>query len=127
MFDDLMDKPFESLGRGPDSYDCYGLAIEVSMRLGKHLPDFGSVVSDRIRAINKKIKNEKHKFKKIKKPEIGDIVLMSPFTKTESHLGIMINKSEFIQTTVDTGVYITRIDHPFEKDLIAGFYRYEQN
>lgn len=36
---DLIGLPYFDNGRGPDGYDCYGLAIEVERRLGKELRD----------------------------------------------------------------------------------------
>lgn len=38
---DLIGTPFKYGGRGPDSYDCYGLVMEMSRRNGRELPDFG--------------------------------------------------------------------------------------
>ena len=39
--DDLIGKPYEGGGRGPDSYDCYGLVVEVESRMGRRVPDVG--------------------------------------------------------------------------------------
>jgi cell wall-associated NlpC family hydrolase len=39
---DLLGKPFERGARGPNSYDCYGLAIEMFRRAGIVVPDFTS-------------------------------------------------------------------------------------
>lgn len=39
---DLIGIPFEFGGRGPDSFDCYGLLMEMYSRIGKSIPDYGS-------------------------------------------------------------------------------------
>lgn len=36
---DLIGLPYQENGRGPEGYDCYGLAIEVEKRFGKKLRD----------------------------------------------------------------------------------------
>jgi cell wall-associated NlpC family hydrolase len=42
LYADLLGKPFADGGRGPDSFDCVGLAIEVQRRRGLDIPDFVS-------------------------------------------------------------------------------------
>lgn len=41
-FTDLIGVPFAYGGRGPDTYDCYGLVMEMARRDGMALPDFGN-------------------------------------------------------------------------------------
>lgn len=38
-YTDLIGKPFQYGGRGPDVFDCYGLVMELHRRVGKHIPD----------------------------------------------------------------------------------------
>lgn len=40
LYSDLIGKPFVLGGRGPDTFDCYGLVAELSHRLGKTIPDY---------------------------------------------------------------------------------------
>lgn len=42
FFADLIGKPFELGGRGPNSYDCYGLMMELGRRIGLQFPDYRS-------------------------------------------------------------------------------------
>jgi cell wall-associated NlpC family hydrolase len=44
---DLLNKPYKLNGRGPDSYDCWGLVMEVYRRLGITLLDINNVVLSR--------------------------------------------------------------------------------
>ncbi len=39
---DLIGKRFEWGGRGPDSFDCYGLVREIHLRHGVEIPDYKS-------------------------------------------------------------------------------------
>lgn len=39
---DLIGVPFARGGRGPENYDCYGLATEMQRRWGRNVPDFKS-------------------------------------------------------------------------------------
>ena len=39
-YDDLIGRPFVDGGRGPENFDCWGLATDVFRRHGKILPDF---------------------------------------------------------------------------------------
>src|SRR3990167_3147116 len=53
---DLLGKPFEYGGRGPDTYDCWGLCMEIYKRLGIQLPD--GVSSADWKMIETQIKSE---------------------------------------------------------------------
>lgn len=41
-FADLIGLPFKKCARGPDFFDCYGLAMEMQSRLGRKVPDYAS-------------------------------------------------------------------------------------
>ena len=109
IFDDLIGKPYKENGRGPDGYDCYGLVEIVSRRLGIDLPAFGLLCLEAM----------KHRFIKVSKPEAGDIVFVPP-----GHVGIMENKNTMLQVMDRHPVHRMRINHPWIKDRIEGFYRY---
>ena len=123
MFDDLLDKKFKDFGRGPDEYDCYGLALEVSDRLGKYLPDYGSLASNAAKQIDTKVGTYKSQFEKVKKPDKGDLVLIIN-GRYDCHLGIVISRGVFIHIKKGRGVQQIRLDHPLYKSRIEGFYRY---
>ena len=123
MFDDLLNKKFKDFGRGPDEYDCYGLALEVSNRFGKYLPDYGSLVSKASRQIQDKVGKYKNQFDKIYNPEKGDLVLISD-GRFDCHIGIVISRGIFIHIKKDCGVQQIRFNHPLYKSRIRGFYRY---
>ena len=45
-YDDLIGKPYEPHGTGPEAFDCWGLCVEVLKRLGifEHLDLAGEIV-----------------------------------------------------------------------------------
>ena len=78
MFSDLIGKPYKKNGRGPDSYDCYGICIEVCKRIGTKLPEQDEI-------INKK-------FVPVDKPKLGDIILIN---QAAVKMIFLIPKGEF--------------------------------
>ena len=110
MFDDLIGKPFETNGRGPGGYDCYGLCLEVCHRLNIKLPELEQILE--------------HKFFKIDKPQAGDIALIT--TVDGRHVGVMENNMSMMQvvSTGNRGVHRMKINHPWIKERVEGFYRY---
>jgi cell wall-associated NlpC family hydrolase len=109
MIDDLIGKPYKKHGRGPDAYDCYGLCIEVSKRLGRELPEVNDIIN--------------HEWMVVDKPELGDIVMIiSPDSR---HVGVMIDKNTFLQVSQGSrGVHKMKTSHPWAKGRIQGIYRF---
>jgi len=105
MFDDLIGKPYKENGRGPDGYDCYGLVLTVCHRLGIDLPDRQELL--------------KVPFEKVEIKQHGDIVFIPP-----DHVGVMENKNMMLQVMIRHPVHRMKINHPWVKDRIEGFYRY---
>ena len=109
MFNDLIGKLYKENGCGPNSYDCYGLVEVVCHRLEIDLPSFGFLYSEAM----------KHKFIKVLKPEAGDIVFIPP-----EHVGVMEDHNTMLQVMDRHPVHRMKINHPWVKDRIEGFYRY---
>lgn len=120
---DLIGKPFKYGGRGPDEYDCYGLAKEIFNRLGKDLPDVNSPTEfDTIDCAGKEL--VKLITEVIDKPEPFCIVGFKVRPPYVSHMGIVLeNRFTFIHILKNTHVCIERLDSLMWKDKIGGFYR----
>lgn len=126
-YDDLIGLPFKENGRGPDVYDCYGVAIEVNRRLGKEIPDYAILVAQVVEVIQQEVDNHKHEFMRVSKPEPGDIVLIRSEPGSGDHFGVIVGRSVFLHASARTGdVHRVRLDHPFYRDRIEGIYRYEE-
>ena len=122
--DDLIGKPFKWCARGPNFFDCYGLVMEVSKRLNNPLPDYKSFINKELRSLY--IENKKSDFIKVEEPEAGVIVTFKLHPKYVSHIGIMISDYEFIHIMRKKRVAVERIDHPFWKKKIDGFFVYSR-
>jgi cell wall-associated NlpC family hydrolase len=74
-YQDLIGVQFAYGGRGPDTYDCYGLAIELYRRLGKDIPDVRSPTE--LDAIAHQVDLERHKWIEIAKKPESDVIPFS--------------------------------------------------
>ena len=102
---DLIGKPYAPHGRGPDSFDCYGLGIEACRRFVSSLIDLYSraisflsddeLVDDAISAIGAY---------RIEKPIEGAVVLLR--VPAGCHIGVCLGRGDFIHATRDKGVQV---------------------
>ena len=109
-FSELIGKRYRTGGRGPDTFDCYGICIEVCKRVGIDLPELESLVG------------EARLFKKVDEYQPGDLVLMNA---NEHHVGVMIDSQNLIHTSSQIGS-VARIKkvHPWVQERVTGVYRY---
>lgn len=121
-FTELLGKPFVNEGRGPESYDCYGLATEVFQRYGIELPDYRISCEDASK-INSTIETEKISvWKKCDALEVPSLVVMRFNSHLFNHVGVYIGNGKFIHTAQKTGVRIDRIDDLYWRHRIEGYY-----
>ena len=123
---DLIGKPFKDGGRGPDSYDCWGLVREVFRRFGVELPDY-NVGAFECEQIGQQIMKEMRtlaRWQRLKKPEVPCVVVIKNDPVWANHCGVYIGDGKFIHTLQKIGCNIDRIDHPLWKKRIVGFFRY---
>ncbi|GEM_PF-232713 len=126
-FGDLIGKPFQENGRGPASYDCYGLVIEVMRRFGIDLPDYNLLCSGHDpKDIEAAVEAASAEWEKIDGPEIGSLVTIAyPFPGSVSHVGVVIDMDRFIHARQATGgVSIDRLSSAAWNKRIRGYYRY---
>jgi cell wall-associated NlpC family hydrolase len=122
-YSDLIGKPFANHGRGPDSYDCYGLAKEVFRRCGIELPEFWVSCEDATR-IEETILNEKAggRWVRLQKPQVPCLVVLRFNSDKINHVGVYVGFGEFLHTAKKSGVHVGRIDHPYYRNVIEGYY-----
>lgn len=126
-FGDLIGKPFADNGRGPASYDCYGLVLEVMRRFGVVIPDYNLLCGGHDPAdIAASVEAASVDWEKIEGPEIGSLVTIAyPFPGTISHVGVVIDADRFIHARQATGgVSIDRLSSVAWSKRIRGYYRY---
>lgn len=118
---DLIGVPFVYNGRGPESYDCYGLVREMWRRAhGVALPDFVSPINQGEQCALGVLQLVQHWKEVPRQPNvmvafrIGDLV---------SHCGFMLDDSTFIHAWRKSGG-VTTVSVELWLRRVAGFYRY---
>ena len=126
MFTDLIGKPFEFGSRGPNTFDCYRLCMEVYKRLGIELPDyptsFGNYTED-----NETYDSGKANFIRLEKPEpfcLATFMIIKPFV---SHIGVVLEDCcSFINTSLNRAVNIEQLNSARWRGRLDGFWKYEK-
>jgi len=116
---DLMGLPFERGGRGPDVYDCYGVAKEMFTRFGISVPDFESPGT--LEEIESLVATQSARWRRVPAMTPRSLVTFRVDTYG-AHVGIMLHGSRFLHTTDGTGVTTDRIGRGDYNPI--GFYTY---
>jgi cell wall-associated NlpC family hydrolase len=121
---DLIGKPFEDGGRGPEVFDCWGLVMEVYRRHGLELPDYKIGAHD-VEEIDGEIQDnrpawDEHISGEIPVPSV--VVIRLPGSSFCNHCGVFIGAGRFIHAREKTGVCIDRTTSPAWCRRIDGFY-----
>lgn len=120
-FNDLIGKPFKYGGRGPGSYDCYGLCIEAAKRAGIFLPEIKELIN--LRKRNEKFVVEKNKcYKRILKPEPFCFITLKLHPKYITHIGFCIDHHRFLHITKEKRTCIEKLIT--YKRKIEGYYKF---
>ena len=111
---DLLGKPYTDGGRGPDSYDCYGVVLEVAHRMGVELTDIrheghGLELCGLWPSLGKNVHPVDH-------AEEG--VLVECEADGELHLGLALDRRMMIHATYNRGVCV----HPMSLFKIRRLY-----
>ena len=120
---DLIGAPFSDGGRGPESYDCWGLCVEVFRRHNIELPDYKICCHDS-EGFQKMFAEditgrERHGGDDIPVPSVVAIRFNSPFV---NHVCVYIGDGRFLHTREKIGVCVERIDAPYWRHRIEGYY-----
>jgi cell wall-associated NlpC family hydrolase len=119
---DLIGTPFEENGRGPDTYDCWGLLMVMHRRnFGREIPDYkhpGSAAK-----IAEAMSRDMHLWRRVERGP-GASILFKVFG-LGSHVGFQIDPYRFIHTWEKSGgVLIERLSFGDWDRRIIGFYEY---
>jgi cell wall-associated NlpC family hydrolase len=116
---DLLGIPFERGARGPNSYDCYGLAMEMFRRIGVAVPDFKSPGT--LEEIADLVRRKEARWNKVPFGQVHSLVTLR-VEGLVAHVGFMIDADRFIHAFEPTGVTTERLRNGSFKPL--GFYTY---
>jgi len=126
-FDDLIGIPFVNRGRSKMGADCWGAVRLVYEKFGITLPDFFISCYD-TSGIGRQIDAQRFVWEKIKEPEAPCVVVFrgldSNLPTVCSHVGAYVGDGYFFHSMSWRNLLRERLDHPFFKNKIEGFYRY---
>lgn len=127
--DDLVGVPFVNRGRDVSKgLDCWGLLREAMARFGKHIPDV-SVSAYATREIARMYQQVCRGFVQVQEPEPGDVVAMAIDPEAFDviqHAGVFVGGGKMLHTIEKTGSIMVRVDHPYWKNRVKGFYRWTE-
>lgn len=89
---DYIGKPWVVASDGPDSYDCWGLVVEIHRRFYGRTLDIIPVEENNLKALIRTIDAhpERKRWDIVKRPQEGDIALMRQ-SRHPIHVGIWLN------------------------------------
>lgn len=122
-FADLIGKRWEAGARGPEAFDCLGLAIEVTRRRGHHVPAY---LSDDT-TLHRELAADGctlGQLERASQPTAGDVVLLRGFGAPAFHLGVMIDGFRMLHSSESIGAaVIETIGRSPWTRRVVGYYR----
>lgn len=103
----MLGKPYKNGAKGPDSFDCSGLAYYAYKKSGVSLP----VSTDKLIGIGYEIPRSA--------VLPGDLVFFK--IKKDLHAGIMLNSREFVHASKSRGVAVDDVDASYWKKSLIGY------
>jgi cell wall-associated NlpC family hydrolase len=124
----LNGKPFKDLGRGPDSFDCWGVVIYVRRMHGLYTPDYG-VSSEDEEAICSEFNLRKADWIEVPKEKGSKICDVILFKRSDGglHFGVVVEDGYFAQANALFGFHLCRLGNPILFDQIKAFYRFKED
>lgn len=127
-FSDLIGVPFVDGGRDPATgLDCWGLFMAVMGRFGREVKDFRISCFQSVPVYMAAVDEIQARWVPVTVPSAGDAVTMAidddNFPGMIQHFGVMLDDVWFAHCLEKTGSIKTKIDHPFFKNKIKGFFR----
>lgn len=118
MYKDLIGIPYEVGGRGPKSYDCYGLIMDLMLKKNIEIPDYRSPKdSAQVMAI---FNSEIRLWEECELKEGAVLLFRVP---GNYHVGYYIGKGQFIHTWQKSGGVVIEKLSVWKKRLV-GIYEY---
>jgi cell wall-associated NlpC family hydrolase len=105
----LIGKPYRNAAKGPDAFDCSGLVYYVYKRFDIGLP----ISTDGLNRTGWEIGAD----------DVGAADLVLFRIKHDSHVGIMINRLEFIHASKSRGVTVDSLESRYWKRNLSQFRR----
>jgi cell wall-associated NlpC family hydrolase len=116
---DLLGVPYVRGARGPDAYDCYGLAKEMFRRAGNDVPDFDCPGS--LEEIESLISDASRKWRRVPIGTPGALLTFR-VEGLGAHVGFMMTNDRFIHAIEPMGVTTERLTNGSMKPLASYHY-----
>lgn len=114
---DLLGRPWEKDARGPQSFDCLGLFLEMQRRLGRPLRDY--TVAPGQLALAKASGD----WERVERGEFGDGVLLD--AEDGLHIGVVVAPGRMLHTRAGTGVVVESYEQQPWCNRLRGIYRWK--
>jgi len=128
-FEHLIGIPFVDGGRTiEEGLDCFGLFILANKEYGKDIPDFKISCYDSPKIAFQAMMEIQAHWEKIEQPEEGCGVAFAidpTYPGLVQHFGIYIGDNRVLHTIKKAESSTIRIDHPYWKNKIVGYYRWK--
>lgn len=121
---DLLGVPFLDGGRDPArGLDCWGLVRAVFSRAGISLPDYQISCVEAAR-ISLEIDAQRPTWARVEPDSVLPALLAIRFNTVAvvNHTAVYLGGKKFIHTDSKRGVHLDRVDHPWWKRHIDGYY-----
>ena len=115
---DLLGIPFERGARGPETFDCYGLAREMFRRAGITVPDFESPGD--LEQIEDLISHASQSWRKVPVGTVGALVTFR-VDGAGAHVGYTIGNDRFIHCIEPEGVTTERLTNNMRLRAVASY------
>lgn len=102
----LLGIPFEWGGRGPDTYDCWGLVEEALRRLGRTLPVTYMELDQASASARMVDEVASGRWERAQVPDVGDVAVLST-NRVIHHVGLLLPDG-VLHTTERRGAVIQR-------------------
>jgi cell wall-associated NlpC family hydrolase len=117
-YSDLLGLPFKRGARGPDQYDCYGLAREMFRRAGVVVPDFTSPGT--IEHTAALISSACQSWRKVPIGTVGALITFR-VDGVGAHVGYMLGGDRFIHAIEPEGVTTERLTNNYRLRPVASY------
>ena len=121
----LVGAPFVDGGRGPESFDCWGLVREVYRRCGIDLPEYAGIGCYDVMNVTAEMERNRPFWEECQPPDlpVPSVIALRVSAPMVNHVGIYIGDGKFLHTREKAGAVIEKIDSPIWRHRIEGFYR----
>ncbi len=123
--------PFEDGGRGPESFDCWGLVRQVyAFELGIDLPSYGEISARDLGRIARAMGQGQAEdcWRGIGTPAAFDVVLMRAAggARAVVHVGLAVDARRLLHIEAATSAVVVPLSHVSVAGRILGFRRYRR-